>query len=55
MLTLKQAIDKEMREGFESADEFREVMNEIADIYDVTLDAVYKIIYNVDTYEDTLE
>lgn len=54
MLTMEQAIDQEMKAGFESADEFREVMNEIADIYDVTLDAVYQIVYNVDTFEDTL-
>lgn len=54
MITLEQAIDKELQAGFESADEFREVMLEIADIYDVTLDTVYRIIYNVDTFEDTL-
>ena len=32
----------------ESRDEFREVMNEIADEYNVTVDLVYDLYYNQD-------
>jgi len=47
-LSLEQAISEETNKGFESADEFREVMREIAYEYNVTIDKVLNIFYNQD-------
>lgn len=47
-MTLEEAIRYETDKGFDSRDEFREVMLEIADLYDVTVDSVYQIFYNQD-------
>jgi hypothetical protein len=47
-LSLEQAISEETNKGFECADEFREVMREIAYEYNVTIDKVLNIFYNQD-------
>lgn len=47
-MNLQEAVSYEVSKGFESRDEFREVMNEIADEYNVTVDLVYNIYYNQD-------
>ncbi len=47
-LTLKEAVGQESSKGFECADEFREVMQEIACEYNVTVDKVLNIFYNQD-------
>lgn len=47
-LTLEEAIGEETSKGFECSDEFREVMQEIAYEYNVTVDKVFNIFYNQD-------
>lgn len=47
-MNLQEAVSFEVSKGFESRDEFREVMNEIADEYNVTVDLVYDLYYNQD-------
>lgn len=45
-MNVKEAVQFETEKGFDSRDEFYEVMNEIADLYDVTLEDVLNIFYN---------
>jgi hypothetical protein len=47
-MSLQEAIAFEVKKGFETRDEFREVMMEIADEYNVTVDLVYDLYYNQD-------
>lgn len=47
-MTLTEAIASEACKGFETKDEFYEVMREIADLYNVTLASVLEIFYNQD-------
>lgn len=47
-LTLEEAIEEETNKGFECSNEFREVMQEIAYEYNVTIDKVLNIFYNQD-------
>lgn len=45
-MNVKEAVQFETEKGFDNRDEFYEVMNEIADLYDVTLEDVLNIFYN---------
>ena len=45
-MNVKEAVQFETEKGFDTRDEFYEVMNEIADLYDVTLEDVLNIFYN---------
>jgi len=45
-LSIEEAVGQETSKGFECKDEFCEVMREIADEYDVTMDKVLNIFYN---------
>lgn len=47
-MEIEEAIAFESSKGFESRDEFYEVMREIASVYDVTLANVLEIFYNQD-------
>ena len=51
-LTLKEAVKLEADKGFDSRDEFYEVMRDVAFSYDVTLADVLEIFYNQDTKEE---
>jgi hypothetical protein len=50
-MTLTEAVAYETDKGFDSRDEFREVMGEIADLYDVSVDVVYEVFYNQELME----
>lgn len=50
-LSLKEAIMQEADKGFDSRDEFYEVMQDVAFSYDVPLANVLDIFYNQDTKE----
>lgn len=50
-MTLTEAVMSESLKGFDSKDEFYEVMREIADLYDVTLAEVLGIFYNQNELE----
>lgn len=45
-MSIEEAVALESYKGFESKDEFYEVMREIADVYDVTLSDVLVLFYN---------
>ena len=45
-MNVNEAVQFEAEKGFDTRDEFYEVMNEIADLYDVTLEDVLNIFYN---------
>lgn len=45
-MNVTEAVLFEAEKGFDTRDEFYEVMNEIADLYDVTLEDVLNIFYN---------
>lgn len=47
-MTLTEAIASESYKGFDTKDEFYEVMREISEVYDVTLVEVLGIFYNQD-------
>lgn len=47
-IDIEEAVILETNKGFESRDEFYEVMREIAYEYDVTLAEVLEIFYNQD-------
>lgn len=51
MMDIEEAIGTEASKGFESRDEFYEVMNDIAREYNVTLAFVLDIFYNSDVSE----
>lgn len=51
-LSLGEAVKLEADRGFDSRDEFYEVMREVALTYDVTVADVLKIFYNQDTKEE---
>ena len=51
-LTLEEAVKLEANKGFDSRDEFYEVMRDVAFSYDVTLADVLEIFYNQDTKEE---
>ena len=50
-MTLEEAVAFETAKGFDTRDEFREVMMEIADLYDVTVGEVYSVFYNQECTE----
>ena len=50
-MTLTEAVAYETDKGFDSRDEFREVMNDIAELYDVSIDVVYEVFYNQELME----
>lgn len=45
-MSLEEAVEFETQKGFETRDEFQEVMMEIAFSYKVTLAKVYGVFYN---------
>lgn len=47
-MTLTEAIASESYKGFDTKDEFYEVMRDIAELYSVTLASVLEIFYNQD-------
>ena len=47
-MSMEEAVMLESSKGFETRDEFYEVMREIAYEYDVTLDNVLGVYYNQD-------
>jgi len=47
-MSMEEAVAFESAKGFETRDEFYEVMREIADLYDETLDNVLGVFYNQD-------
>lgn len=51
-LTLEEMVKLETDKGFDSRDEFYEVMREIALYSNVTLAQVLKVYYNQDTKEE---
>lgn len=52
MMDLQEAIEQELKLGFDTPDEFRSVMRDIADEYNVTLDVVYEAYSNIDVTVD---
>ncbi len=48
-MTLTEAVMHESFKGFDTKDEFYEVMREIADLYDVSLADVLEVFYNQNT------
>lgn len=46
-MSMEEAVIVESNKGFDTRDEFYEVMREIADLYDVTLAKVLEIFYNI--------
>lgn len=51
-MTLEEAVGYEVTKGFETGDEFRSVMRDIADEYNVTLSEVYRAYSNLDVTVD---
>lgn len=51
-LTIEEMVKLETDKGFDSRDEFYEVMREIAHFCNVTLADVLKVFYNQDTKEE---
>lgn len=49
-MSLEEAVAYEASKGFDSGDELREVMMEIADIYNVKVGEVLMIFYNLDIH-----
>ncbi len=47
-MSVEEAVMFETAKGFESRDEFKEVMSEIAELYDTPLADVLVIFYNQD-------
>jgi predicted DNA-binding protein YlxM (UPF0122 family) len=47
-MSIEEAIEFETKAGFESHDEFKEVMQEIADEYNVDVGVVYDILGSTD-------
>jgi len=47
-LSIEEALEQEISKGFDSADEFKEVMIDIAYEYNVTVSDVYAIYSNMD-------
>lgn len=46
-LTLEEVVARELKQGFDSRDEFVEVVNEIAETYKVTFAEVRSLFYNL--------
>lgn len=47
-MDIEEALYSEWRKGFESRDEMREVFYEIAQEYNVTVEDVWNLYYNMD-------
>ena len=47
-IDIEEAVAEEVKKGFESLDEMKEVFLEIADEYDVSLDVVWDIYRSAD-------
>jgi hypothetical protein len=48
-MSVEEAVAFESAKGFDTKDEFYEVMREIAELYDVELSIVLSIFYNQDS------
>ena len=51
-MSLEEAVAYEAAKGFDSGDEFREVMMEIADLYEVNVDEVFSLFYNLNIHSE---
>jgi len=54
-ISIQEAIEKEVKAGFESNDEFKEVMKEIASEYNTDLGQVYGIYFDLDLDDLSLQ
>lgn len=48
VMDIREAVGVEVAKGFETADEMKEVFGEIAAEYDVSLDTVWSIFFDMD-------
>lgn len=48
MMDIQEALESELAKGFDTPDEFRSVMRDIADEYNITLSEVYEIYSELD-------